>query len=267
VEVSFVQTVLIILIKINMIKEPIKFYFDIENEPPVVRTWRKYQQDVIWKERDGYIWSFSGCYNDGKIFHYCLADFPLYKKNPCSDEALAKKLFECFEKAEIVIAHNGNAFDIKHVNALFAKYNLGVPSPYKKIDTLLVARNEFYFWSNSLNDLAEYLGIGVKEETGGYGLWRKVEQGSKKSISLMKKYNNHDVWLLREVYKKLRPYMHNHPNVGLFIGEKRACRNCGSLKLQKRGISMRINGAKWQKLQCQGCGKWQEAPKEDAQVR
>ncbi len=250
-----------------MKKKIIKFYFDIENEPPVVRTWRKYQQDVIWKERDGYIWSFSGAFNDGKIFHYCLADFPLYKKNPYSDEALAKKLFECFEKADVVVAHNGNAFDIKHVNALFAKYKLGIPSPYKKIDTLLIARNEFYFWSNSLNDLAEYLGIGAKTETGGFSLWKKCENGDKKAISLMKKYNNHDVFLLREVYKRLLPYIQNHPNIGLIIGEKRVCRNCGGNKLHKRGESIKLSGAKWQRLQCQGCGKWQELPKDNAQVR
>lgn len=243
--------------------KPVIFYFDIENEPPVVRTWRKYQQDVIWKERDGYIWSFSGAYNDGKIFHYNLSDFKEYKKNKYSDEGLAKKLWECFDKADIVIAHNGNAFDIKHVNALFAKYKLGSPSPYKKVDTLLKARNEFYFWSNSLNDLADYLGIGTKQETGGYALWKKVEAGDKKSIKLMEKYNNHDVWLLREVYKRLRPFMSGHPNLGIFMGERSVCPHCGSKNLQSRGV--KYGKRSWF---CNDCRSWHtSALKDNSQIR
>lgn len=248
---------------------PVIFYFDIENEPPLVRTWRKYQQDVIWKERDGYVWSFSGCFNDGKIFHYNLTDFPKeYKRDKYSDKELAKKLWECFDTADVVIAHNGNAFDIKHVNALFAKYKLGVPSPYKKIDTLLVARGNFYFWSNSLNDLADYLGIGVKEETGGYHLWRKVEQGQKTAIRTMKKYNNHDVWLLREVYKRLRPFMPRHPNLALMLEERESCPKCLSKKMQKRGTIPRVGGNRWQRWQCQNCGSWHQSPlKDGSQIR
>ena len=241
----------------------IKFYFDIENEPPVVRTWRKYQQDVIWKEKDGYVWSFSGAFNEEKIFHYNLTDFPLYKKDKYSDEALAKKLWECFDKADIIIAQNGNAFDIKHVNALFAKYNLGAPSPYKTVDTLLIARKFFYFWSNSLGDLGEYLGLGKKQETGGYNLWRKCEQGDKKSIALMKKYNNQDVKLLREIYKKLLPFITGHPNIGIIIGERSVCPNCGSKHLQSRGVH--YGKRSWF---CVDCRSWHTSSlKENSQIK
>ncbi|MEI6580839.1 MAG: ribonuclease H-like domain-containing protein [bacterium] len=241
----------------------IKFYFDLETEPALVRTWRKWKQNVVWKERDGYVWSFSGCFNDGKIFHYNLTDFSEYKKDKFSEKALAKKLWECFNKADIVIAHNGNAFDIGRANALFAKYDLGVPSPYKKVDTLLIARKNFDFFSNSLNDLAEYLGIGLKAETGGYSLWKGCENEDKKSIRTMGIYNNQDVWLLREVYKKLLPFIPNHPNIGIIIGERSVCPSCGSKHLQSRGI--RYGKRSWF---CVDCRSWHSsALKDNSQIR
>ena len=55
--------------------------FDLETMPNLVRTWRKWEQNVIWYERYGYIWSISYKYlGDKKVYHKNITDFPLYKK-------------------------------------------------------------------------------------------------------------------------------------------------------------------------------------------
>ena len=46
-----------------------------------------------------------------------LDDFPEeFKKDPENDEHVAKKLFDLFDEADIVIAHNGDRFDRRKAN-------------------------------------------------------------------------------------------------------------------------------------------------------
>jgi hypothetical protein len=49
----------------------------------------------------------------------------------------------------------------------------------------------------------------------------------------MERYNKQDVRLTEKVYKKLRPFIKNHPHLG--TGNSDACPACGSLNVQKRG--------------------------------
>jgi hypothetical protein len=142
---------------------------------------------------------------------------------------------------------------------------LNPPEPYKQIDTKLVAKRYFNFDSNSLKDLAEFLGITKKLETGGYELWRGCENGEKWAWKMMEKYNNQDVKVLEELYLTMLPYMDNHPNVGLLRGELEACPNCGSLKLQRRGLTPHIRPQ--QRVQCMSCYSWHQQPLKGGQVR
>jgi DNA-directed RNA polymerase subunit RPC12/RpoP len=46
----------------------------------------------------------------------------------------------------------------------------------------------------------------------------------------MLNYNKHDVIGLEQLYLKLRPYIKNHPNLGVLLDED-VCPNCGSYDL------------------------------------
>lgn len=229
-------------------------YLDIEVSPMLGYTWGKYQQDVIEFERDFFIMCFAVKWNDGKkIEAYSLPDFPLYEVDPENDKLLVLKLWEVFDKADIIVAHNGNRFDIKKSNAKFIEHGLDVPSPYLTVDTLLEARKYFRFTSNKLDDIGKTLGVGRKIHTGGFKLWRDCMLGDQKSWKLMKRYNTQDVKLLYDVYIKLRPWMKNHPNITDL--EERLCPNCGSKKLQSRGTG-RTKTAEHKRYQCMDCGAW-----------
>lgn len=242
--------------------------FDIETMPNLTRTWGKWEQNTIWNERHWYLWSFSYKWLDEKkIYHVNLPFFSReYKKDKYNDMLLVANLWVLFNKADIIIAHNGNAFDLKKVRTLFLKHRLPPPEPYKQIDTKLIAKRYFNFDSNSLKDLAEYLSLNKKLETGGHELWRGCENGDKKSWKIMEKYNNQDVKVLEQLYLTMLPYMDNHPNIGLLKGELEACPNCGSFKIQKRGFLF-TRASKSQRIQCMNCGSWSKQPLTGGQIR
>ena len=241
--------------------------FDIETMPNLTRTWGKWEQNTIWNERHWYLWSFSYKWlGESKIYHCKLPDFPMYKKDKYNDLSLTSCLWELFDEADIIIAHNGNAFDLKKVRTLFVKHNLRPPEPYKQIDTKLVAKRYFNFDSNSLKDLAEFLGLDKKLETGGYELWKDCEAGVKSAWKTMEKYNNQDVKVLEELYLTLLPYIDNHPNIALMKAEVESCPNCGSSKLRRQGYAYTRAGIQ-QKLQCMSCFSWHKQPMKGGQVR
>lgn len=230
--------------------------FDIETAPNLVYTWGIWEQNVIKVVRPWYILCYSAKWLGEKSSVYALPDFKEYKKDPESDKEVCQKLRDLLDEADVVIAHNGDKFDVRKSNARFIKHGIQPPSPYKTIDTLKVARKYFNFDSNKLNDLGEYLGVGKKVETGGFELWDKCMKGDKKAWSLMKKYNKQDVDLLEKIYFKLRPWMATHPNMALFNEEEQvSCKKCGSFNHQKRG-PVSSNSLWYQQYYCNDCGGW-----------
>jgi hypothetical protein len=127
------------------------------------------------------------------------------------------------------------------------------PSPYKEVDTLKLARKHFAFTSNRLGDLCNTLGIGTKEETGGFKTWKGCLNGDEKAWATMKKYNKHDVVILEELYLKLRPWATTMPNLATMAGRPDACPKCGSQAgMMIRGyrhtaVSRKVT------LQCKSC--------------
>lgn len=229
--------------------------FDIETAPNLAFVWDKYEQNVISFERERYLLSFAYQWlGNDRVFVKALSDYPRYKKDPHNDRDLAWDLRQLFDEADVIIAHNGNKFDIKMANAAFAIHGFKPPSPYKQVDTLMVARSKFRFNSNKLDDLGKLLKVGEKVNTGGFGLWAKCLQGDMSAWKKMKKYNKHDVELLLKVYLILRPWMTNHPNLNLGH-EVNKCPACQSNKLHSRGYGYTLT-TKYQRLQCQSCGKW-----------
>lgn len=213
-------------------------------------VWGKYEQDVIAYIEQGYMLSWSAKWLGGKQITRGLDDYKGYKPDNHDDKSLVKELYDLIEQADIVIAHNGDRFDVKKMNVRFITHDLPPPDPYKTIDTLKVARKYFAFNSNKLDDLGEFLKVGRKVKHHGFDLWLGCEKGDPTSWQLMKKYNKQDVILLEQIYLKLRPWITNHPH---FIDEIVDCPNCNSNHLLKRGFGLNRLG-KYQRYQCLSCG-------------
>ena len=70
----------------------------------------------------------------------------------------------------------------------------------------------------------------------------------------MEKYNQGDVFLLEEVYIKLRPWVKSHPNIGVYMeAEEKVCAICGSDKLVHDGYHV-TNTGKYPAYRCAECG-------------
>lgn len=247
--------------------KPRVLIYDIENTPTVVTTWGLWEQNAIETLEEWYLLSYAYKWLGEKETHVVgLPDFKGYSKDKKNDKALCESLHKLFEEADIVIAHNGDTHDQPKSNSRFIYHGLTPPSPYKSIDTKKVAKRYFKFNSNSLNNLGTYFNLGNKIENGGIKLWRDCMEGDMKAWALMKKYNKQDVVLLEKVYEKMKPWMNNHPNIGLLTGYIHACPNCGSENIHKRGIAYtRVSFS--QRYQCKDCSAWSQSPKEGKQVR
>lgn len=230
--------------------------FDIETAANLGYTWGRYEQNVIKFVHESYMLSFAYKWlGDKKVKSVGLNQFKTFAKNKKDDTELVKALWKLFDEADIIIAHYGDAFDIKASNAFFAKAGLLPPSPYKTIDTKKEAKRYFKFNSNKLNDLGNYFNLGSKIETGGFELWEGCMAGDKKAWTKMLKYNRQDVVLLEKVYEKLKPWMKTHPDIINETKQTDACKHCGSTHTQKRGWNV-TRKKKVQRIQCQDCGAW-----------
>lgn len=226
---------------------------DIETAPILAAVWTVFEANAVWVERDTFLLSFAAKWSDEKrVKTYALPDYPRYKTHKHDDKPLIRDLWRMLDRADIVIAHNGDSFDIKKINSRFAVHGLNPPSPFKTIDTLKIARRVFKFDSNKLDNLGRYLKEGRKIPNTGAALWRGCCDGDLRSWRIMRRYNAQDVLLLERVYNRLRAWAPTHPNLSLFGG---CCPVCQSSHVQARGFNINKT-RKSQRFHCQDCGHW-----------
>jgi len=229
-------------------------FIDIETAPILATVWTLRDiQNVVWDERDTFLLSYAISWNSDKsIQTRCLPDYPLYDRNKHDDSALCRDIRQVLDEADIVVAHNGAAFDIKKIQARFMVNGLQPSSPFKTIDTLKLARKHFKFDSNKLDNIGRYLHCGRKIPNTGAELWRGCVNGDVKSWAVLRRYNAQDVRLLKNVYERLKPWV----DIDLRpYSDSHGCPACLSSKIQRRGISV-ARSRRYQRLQCQDCGHW-----------
>ena len=240
--------------------KPKILFWDIETSPNLAYTWTKYFPNggsVVGFQKEWDLLSFAYKYQGSdKVVCKTRQD---YKDK--TDKSLVQELHRILNDADIIVAHNGNSFDIKKANARFLFHKLGPTKVPSAIDTKLVAKRYFSFNSNSLNDLGQFLGLGKKAETGGFQLWLDCMAGKSAAWAKMSKYNKQDVVLLEKVYERMRPYMIDHPSVSLLAGDIKnvGCANCGSHRLQGNGVrATKANLV--QRIRCLDCGANSQVP-------
>jgi hypothetical protein len=173
------------------------------------------------------------------------------------DEQVCRKLQEVLSSADVIIAHNGDQYDLPFTKGRMLVHKLPPLPPILSIDTLKVARKQFLLNANNLNYLGSLLKVGNKKPTK-QGLWLKVLQGDQSAIRQMVTYNKEDVRLLERVFMKLQPHIADHTNRQLFgtSGHGRLeCPRCGSADVQSRGIHRAMTQT-YQRYQCKACAGW-----------
>jgi len=205
--------------------------FDIETMPLEVYVWGLYLQRINHDNiiKDWYIvtWSAKWLFDeeiksDGLTPEEALAG---------DDSRICRGIWNLFESADIVIAHNAVRFDIRRLNARWMLNGLKPPSPYMVIDTLQKSRTMAAHASHRLDYLGKLMLQKGKIETN-FKLWKRCKEGDQEALTEMEIYNREDTALLEEVYLEIRPWMKSHPNTGLFMdGDMPVCPTCGHDKL------------------------------------
>jgi hypothetical protein len=197
---------------------------DIETLPGWKRFWRMGEED----------WNIDSVVKDWMILSY--AAKWLFKPKIMSsiitpaeaasrnDERLTADLLSLMDQSHVVIAHNGDGFDLPKIKGRMLKYDMPPPSSFQTVDTLITSKAVFSLTSHKLSFLADYLEVGHKIKTD-YDLWIGCEQGDKASLKDMLTYNEMDVSVLEDVYVKLRPWI-KHPNMTLFIPKEKEIHRC-----------------------------------------
>ena len=187
----------------------------------------------------------------------------VYSAKLTSKEAIAEDdsriilgIWKLVNEADIVIAHNGQKFDMPKLNSRFIINKLHPPLPYQQIDTLLHIRRQFGFTSNKLDYVNKLLNLPRKKENSGMPLWIGCCNGDTKCLKEMLDYNIEDVRILEETYLRIRAWIKPHPNMGLFILDETEsrCPSCGSNDLSSEGKEYKTTANSYEQFRCNNCG-------------
>jgi len=228
---------------------------DIETAPLQSYTWGLWKQNVAPSQiiSDWFMLTWSAKWLFGKeIFSDRLTSKEAIDQD---DAKITKSIWSLLDKADIVIAHNANKFDIKRLNTRFLIHGLNPPMSYQVIDTLDHARKRFAISSNKLDYINQLLGLNRKIDTGGFELWVGCMRGNVSDLKKMEEYNRGDVRILEETYLRLRPWIQPHPNIGLFIDKDvTSCPTCGSPEIKFHGKPYTTTANLYDSFRCTDCG-------------
>lgn len=157
--------------------------------------------------------------------------------NDAGERVLLGELWDLFDRADIIVAHNGQAFDFPTILAKFAAFDFPPPRPAHLFDTYREAKKYFKFTSNKLEFLARSLGCPIKKSTHakfpGMELWAECLKDNLVAWKEMRAYNLTDVEVLEWVYdKRFKVWSPTHPNVANINGTN-GCPKCGKQALKK----------------------------------
>ncbi len=179
------------------------------------------------------------------------------------EKSLVNSLWDLFDEADIVIAHNGDHFDNKKAAAKFLQFRLKPHSPFVSVDTRKSAKRFFGFTSNRLDRLGERLGLGRKVQTGGIELWKGCQRNEEAAWRKMKRYNLQDIQLLENIYRLMKPWITDHPNMA--PRGVTACRSCGGMRLKSYGWK-HTNSYSYRRYRCLTCGAFTSESKRDREI-
>jgi hypothetical protein len=165
-------------------KQPKVLLIDIETTPLQVHCWGTWKQRIGYEQviNDWFMLSYSAKWLfDSKMYSSVLTPTEAVNKD---DSRIARELWKLFDQADVLVGHNINGFDLPKAQTRFLMNKLAPPSPFRVIDTLKVAQQNFRFASNKLDYIGQLLLNDRKIHTE-YQLWLRCLEGDAKSLQDM----------------------------------------------------------------------------------
>jgi predicted PolB exonuclease-like 3'-5' exonuclease len=190
--------------------------YDLETSPNIGWFWRAgYKQNImpnqITKERAiicvSYKWQ-----GEDEVYNLT------WDKNQC-DKFLIEQFVEVLNEADLIVAHNGDNFDLKWLKTRALFHRIPMLPNYKQFDTLKLAKTKLYLNSNRLDYISKFLGFEGKIQTTP-DLWNKVVMlNDRNAMKDMLDYCDEDVRQLEKVYNELQYLDNPRVHTGVLNGE------------------------------------------------
>jgi hypothetical protein len=190
--------------------------YDLETSPNIGWFWRAgYKQNIqpnqIVKERAiicvSYKWQ-----GEDEVYNLT------WDKNQC-DKFLIEQFVEVLNEADLIVAHNGDNFDLKWLKTRALFHRIPMLPNYKQFDTLKLAKAKLYLNSNRLDYISKFLGFEGKIQTTP-DLWNKVVMlNDRNAMKDMLDYCDEDVRQLENVYNELQYLDNPKLHVGVLNNE------------------------------------------------
>ena len=168
-------------------------------------------------------------------------------------DGFMRAVWEVFDQADLIIGHNADRFDARHLMGGWAEMGLPAPSPCKVVDTLKIARGTFAYESNTLDALNKRLGIDAKTDKYDSRVAKAAVAGDKEAQDRIRFYNMGDIAASEALFDRLRPYARNIPHLGMWTDDELACPSCGH-SMTATGKTVHANVQRYEHLTCPNCG-------------
>ena len=227
-----------------------RLFFDIETSPCIGWFWRPSYRTRL---------SYNNVIEDAKII--CVS-YKWQDKNKVHtldwgtkkvDMKLIHEFVKIMNKANEIIGHNGDRFDIPWVRTRALYHGIHNVPRWQTLDTLKSVRSNLKLPSNRLDAIGRYFDLGEKIKVDG-DLWQNIVFGDGSRMEEMIDYCEQDVVLLQQVYEKIIGVVPLKSHAGVIKGgSKWSCPNCGSVDIIRNGTHVTTTGTEKQKMQCKSC--------------
>lgn len=233
-------------------------FFDIETAPRLAAIWHPAQRYVNYEQmlEDDFLLTWAAKWEgEDEVISDRLTKTEALAQD---DSRLQRSLADLVREADVVVAHNGDKFDLKRLNARVVYYQDEPLGPWESIDTLKLAKSNFSLPYYKLDYLAKHWGLGEKIDTD-MQLWIDAYFGNVPQLKRMEEYNQHDVVLLEKVFNHMKPYVRRLKR--LYDAEHDwhiICPSCGTegvKNFQRRGY-YRTQASSFVKYQCKTCKRY-----------
>lgn len=214
-------------------QEPRELYIDIETSPNLsllydLRVPSGYvNPEMILKDWFIISWSaeWMNCYGHK---NYSMAVDPKDAKqwilswingtesNP--DQKILKPLRDLMDEADLIWGHNYRRFDRKKINTRLIVNKIERPFDYKMVDTLAVAKGNFAFGSNRLDEINKRIGNNGKQDIG-LDDYKAILRGDPKALKKVREYNIGDVKEGIAMVKQMREWVVPFPKLDRYVRE------------------------------------------------
>ena len=250
-----------------------RLFWDIETSPNVGFSWRIGSKvflthETIIHERQimCICWKWEG---EKKVYELRWTDNGILLNDKAMVRAFERTLF----RADEVVAHNGDSFDIRWYNGRHIIHGLDPIPASKTVDTYKMAARHLNLNCHKLDYLAKIL-FGERKIKTDYEWWREchpLTQPSRKKrkvgLDKMVRYCKKDVVLLERVWNRLRDFDPPASHAGVFLrGDqfyKWSCPHCASLSVIKAKTRVTAKGTIQHQMKCKDCGRYYVASNAD----